>query len=103
MKLLTKEIEKKILPLRATDGKPDNERKIAVKFFNPCGAWTFYAVEGERQGDDFIFYGWVDGVDYPEWGKMSLNEMSAIKLRFGLGIERDRHFDNKRISDIKGA
>jgi len=103
MLLLTKEIEKKIPPLYSTENTPEREKKIAVKFFNPCGAWTFYAVEGERQDNDFIFFGYVDGVDFPEWGYQSLNEMKSIRLKFGLGIERDRHFNNKRISDILGA
>ena len=42
MKLITKAIEKKLLntPLYSTDG--NTVKDVLVKFFNPCGAGTWY-------------------------------------------------------------
>ena len=51
MKLLTKEIERKLekRPLYSTDGQKTKE--VIVKFFNPCGAGRWYVCEGERQDE----------------------------------------------------
>jgi hypothetical protein len=92
MMLLTKANRRALPKLRATE-KVAAEKKIAqVKFFNPCGRGTWYAVEFD--GVD-TFFGYVVsplGDDCNEWGYFSLAELSQIRLRFGLGIERDRHF-----------
>lgn len=96
MKLLTKEVEEafKKFPLRSQDGKRE-EATVVCKFFDPCGRMTYYATEGEREGDDFIIYGWMVsplGEDCDEWGYASVNELQAIRRPFGLGIERDINF-----------
>lgn len=96
MSLLTKTIEKRIPKLRTTDGKAAEERKVYASFFNPCGSGTWYALEGERKGEDFIFFGLVERNGEKELGYFSLNELESIRLPFGLKIERDRYL-------IKGA
>lgn len=63
----------------------------AVKFFNPCGAATWLATELDPDGD--TLFGLADlGFGCPELGSFSLSEIAAIRLRFGLRIERDLHF-----------
>ena len=102
MKLLTKEIEKKLEkhPIYSQDGKGDNA-DIIVKFFNPMGKGTWYVLEGEKQADgDWLFYGIVD-LYCREYGSFLLSELESIRLPFGLGIERDLHFNNKKVADIK--
>lgn len=93
MKLLTKTIEKALPPLRSTDGQPDEERKVPVKFFNPTGAGTWYGLEYDP--NERLFFGYVTGLAEDEFGYFSLDELSQVKLRFGLGIERDLHWDPK--------
>ena len=87
MKLLTKEIIKKLPPLSSQDGK-GLETIAQVKFFNPCGNWTWYA--SEFDGED-LFFGLVDGFE-KELGYFSLKELQSIKGTLGLGIERDLYF-----------
>ena len=108
MKLLTKAIEKALPPLYSQENNPDP--KAVVKFFNPCGAATWYITEGSWQGDpengnpgeDFIMFGWCDlGMDYPELGYVSLNELQSVKGPFGLGIERDLFWTPKPLSTLK--
>ena len=95
MKLLTKQNLKQLPPLYANDGAGMNA--IAqVKFFDPCGSWTWYATEFDGQD---LFFGLVDGHD-KELGYFSLQELSDYRGRFGLGIERDLHFKPKKLSDI---
>ena len=98
MKLLTKEILKKLPPLYSQENNPDPT--VWVKFFDPCGAWTWYAYEGSPEGDDFIFFGLVKGFE-DELGNFSLNELKGVRNKFGLGIERDRYFTPKPLSEIQ--
>ncbi|MDD2709236.1 MAG: DUF2958 domain-containing protein [Verrucomicrobiae bacterium] len=63
--------------------------KIAcVKFFDPCGSWTWYATEWD--GKELCF-GYVKGHE-SEWGYFDLRELAEVKGRMGIGIEVDEHF-----------
>jgi Protein of unknown function (DUF2958) len=72
---------------------------VHVKFFQPWGAWTWFATEGEQKEDDFIFFGYVIGFA-KEWGYFSLNELGSVTGPMGLQIERDIHFSPKKVSEI---
>lgn len=99
MKLLTKAIENKIkkYPIHSQEGL-GLDAKVLVKFFNPCGAGTWLAIEGEKTDDgDYEFFGYVDiGWGY-EWGYFRLSELLKVRGRgrvvgygsFTLPIERD--------------
>ena len=52
MKLLTKELEKKLPSLYEQDGKGD-EAIAYAKFFDPCGSWTWYATEYDPKTREF--------------------------------------------------
>ena len=95
--LLTKELRKQFPKLYATEGIPTEEKKVIAKFFTPDSNWTFYAVEFDQ---DDTFFGLVDGFER-EWGYFSLKELQGIRGKFGLPVERDRHFGQPKIKDIK--
>ena len=62
MKLMTKEIEKKLQksPLYSKDGQ-GKEADVVVKFFNPYGAGTWLVTKGEKQDDgDWLLYGYFN-------------------------------------------
>ena len=86
MKLLTKEIESKL-----TKAGYDGTRPIC-KFFTPWGraTWLITGIE------DGILYGYADlGMDCVEWGGIgTVEELESIKGPFGLGIERDLHWED---------
>lgn len=64
-----------------------------VKFFNPVGAATWLATELDADGD--TLFGLADlGFGCPELGYFSLREIAAVRLPFGLGIERDIGFSS---------
>jgi len=98
MQLMTKEIEKLAskYPLQSQDGK-GLDAKIIVKFFDPTGSWTWYATEYDPKHKEF--FGYVSGHDN-EMGYFTLEELQSVKGRFGLGIERDMYFNNKKVKDI---
>ena len=91
MKLLTKKHRERLLK---NGRNRDRDHPPAVKFFNPCGAATWLFSELDEDGD--TLFGLADlGFGTPELGYSSLAEIAAVRVRFGLGIERDRHFNAK--------
>src|SRR6185369_2892997 len=62
-----------------------------LKLFNPLGAATWIATELDEDDDSLL--GLADlGFGCPELGSFSLREIAAIRLPFGLAIERDLGF-----------
>jgi hypothetical protein len=100
MKLMTKEIAKSIPPLYETESVPTPDKILRVKFFDPCGRGTWYAVEFD--GEDRFFGYAVSplGPDCDEWGYFSLQELESVRNRFKLGIERDLHFMPAKFSEV---
>jgi len=96
MKLLTKEIEDKLRAnYRIHKSQEASGQEVSfppvVKLFNPVGVGTWYLSELDDQD---IAFGLCD-LGHPEWGYVDLNELKSLKLPFGLGIERDIHWEAK--------
>lgn len=63
-----------------------------LKLFNPLGAATWLATELAEDGD--TLFGLADlGFGCPELGSFSLSEITAVRLPYGLSIERDLSFE----------
>ena len=78
MKLITKEIERKLLN---PDGRPH------LKLFTPFGACTWLISEA-YEDEPGLYFGLADlGFGYPELGDIYLPELTAATT-----IERDRWF-----------
>jgi len=94
MKLITKEIQKKLTKQNFTryDGYQIKERKKQkpyLKLFNPCGSATWLL--SEYDPETRLFFGLCDlGFGCPELGYVGLDEILEVKLPFGLKIERDK-------------
>ena len=70
--------------------KTSGDHLPVVKLFNPCGAatWLFSELDGDN------LFGLCDlGFGCPEPGSASLSEIAAVRLPFGLAIERDILFE----------
>src|SRR5687767_8209181 len=72
---------------------------VHVKFFCPWNQWIWYATEGETDGDDFRFFGYVIGLER-EWGYFVLSDLQSITGPGRLKIERDIHFEPQNASQI---
>ncbi|MDE0095041.1 MAG: DUF2958 domain-containing protein [Gammaproteobacteria bacterium] len=91
MKLITKKQREKLL--ENGKNRPDDPRPV-IKLFDPTGAATWLFTELDEDGD--TLFGLADlGFGFPELGYCRLEEISALRGRFGLGIERDLHFKAK--------
>jgi hypothetical protein len=101
-KLLPEEMQGKIPPLYSQEGKKDP--MVVCKFFDPTSSWTWYVIEGGKQEDDYLFFGYVVGLE-AELGYFSLSELENCKqgltgLR-ALPIERDLFFTPCKLSQVK--
>lgn len=94
MKLMTKELEKKMPKVGSQEGVKDPV--VYVKFFHPFSSWYWFATEYDPE--ERLFFGLVCGYEN-ELGYFSLDELEEIEL-MGLGIERDLYFKPKPISQV---
>lgn len=98
MKLLTKELRRILPPLYSQDNL--GGKAVAWgKFFTPAGSWTWYACEGSPEGEDYMFFGLVDG-QFKELGYFSLSELENARGPLGLPIERDLYWKPKTLEEI---
>ena len=96
MKLLTKEIAKK-LPKLGTTEKQGWDAVAQVKFFSIANSWRWFATEFD--GED-TFFGYVQGFDN-ELGYFSLSELESVKWLGIQAIERDINWTPKTLGEIK--
>lgn len=87
--LLTVEDRVRLLVQALAD---DRDGPPIVKLFTPDGAATWLISETDLEDPDRL-YGLCDlGLGFPELGYVSLAELSSVRGRLGLPVERDLHF-----------
>jgi hypothetical protein len=121
MKLMTAAIAKTIPAIYETEAVPAEQKMVAVKFFDPCGAGTWFAFEADVLVDaeketwmplkeavkkkvpysEVKFFGLTTGLGHPELGYFLLSELQRFRGRFGLGIERDLHYTPDSLADLQ--
>jgi len=94
MDLLPPEIRSVLPKLR--DQEKTDDPVVHIKYFFPAGNWTWFVTEGESEGDDFLFYGYVIGLE-KEWGYFTLKQLEEIEIG-GLSVERDLYFKQENFS-----
>ena len=98
MRLMTKELEKRFSQVGSQEEVEDPV--IVAKFFNPQGAGTWYATEYDPKEEMFFGYVSIFGDWNDEWGYFSLAELQSYVGPWGLGIERDRYWDEAKASTV---
>jgi hypothetical protein len=70
----------------------ERDHPPVLKLFTPDGAASWLISETDPDDPDRLF-GLCDlGLGHPELGYVSLAEISAVRGRLGLPVERDLHF-----------
>jgi len=64
-----------------------------VKLFMPGTGWTWLLTEIDPDNHDRAFGVACNGYDDPEYGWVSISELSAVRGRMGLAVERDEWFN----------
>jgi DUF2958 family protein len=98
MKLMTAELEKRFAEVGCQEEVKDPV--IVAKFFNPAGAGTWYATEYDPATKTFFGYVSIFGDWNDEWGSFSLHELESYEGPFGLGIERDLYWTERKASSV---
>ena len=101
MQLMTQEILKRIPSLYHEEDTPFKDKVIHVKYFDPCGRWTFYVTEFDKHDTMFGYVMSAQSPDFDEWGYGSYQEIQTTKNRFKLGMERDINFDPIKAGDCR--
>jgi len=105
MKILTQEIRTKLIEngkkqeaVRGTEDEIDF--KPVVKLFTPDANCTWLLTELDPVESDIAF-GLCDlGLGFPELGSVSITELSQVRGRLGLPVERDLGFKaNKTLNE----
>jgi hypothetical protein len=78
-----------------------DELSVYIKFFLPDANWTWYAVSASKDENtgDIQFFGLVDGLE-PELGYFWLSELSGVRSKLGLTVERDEYWDPVKLSKV---
>ncbi len=63
---------------------------VHAVFFFPGNGWKWFVTEGELNGDDFTFFGYVIGFE-AEFGYFSLSELEDVNIH-GIKVERVEDF-----------
>src|SRR5689334_17211202 len=102
MKLFTSQIREQLLK----NGRRNAERiaidghtvdfRPAVKLFTPDAGCTWLLTEIDPEDPDIAF-GLCDlGMGFPEFGSVSLSEITSVRGPLGLSIERDMYFEAEK-------
>jgi len=104
MKLLTQAIKKQLPALYSQEDNKDPQ--VICKFFTPSSSFTWFVLEGEEQPDgDWLFFNKCYSHMCPdgELGYTTLKQLEEVKGPMGLGVERDRWFTPKPLSECKNG
>ena len=85
MTLLDDELRKRLPPLYTQEAEA--EPMVYARFFMPGTAWTWYVTEGQEEDGDFLFFGYVIGLE-KEWGYFALSELESVRGPLRLPLER---------------
>jgi hypothetical protein len=90
------------LPRRYSQEAEDNEPMIYAKFFLPGTYTAWYVMEGETEGGDFLFYGFVSQPEN-KFAEFWLSGLEELRGPRGQRVERDLSFIEGRLTDVVPA
>ena len=96
MKLLTKELLKKLPPIGHSIETKEEPQAI-VKWFTPDSNWTWYVAEYDPENG--MCWGLVDGFE-KEFGFFTIDEIQKLKGPLKLPIERDMWFEKCNLNSL---
>ena len=71
---------------------------IVTKFFASWSRWTWYVISYDEESG--MVFGSVQGT-HTKLGYFSMKDLKRLKGPLGIGVERDEHWREKRVSDLK--
>ena len=90
---IPEDLAEKLPKLYATEQEDDP--MAVLKYFTPDGSWTWFLTEYDPE--QRLAFGLVIGHER-ELGYFSFTELEVVRGPMGLPVERDLHFQPKRLS-----
>ena len=100
MPLLDDQLKGRLPPLCAQEADPDP--MVYAKFYLPGTRWAWYVFEGQPEGQDYLFFGFVSGRE-SEFAQFRLSDLEAMRSLIGQGVQRDLTFPEGRLTDVVPA
>ena len=100
MPLLTNELRARLPPLYSQEAEADPH--VYAGFILPGTTWVWYVTEGQAQEQDFLFFGFVCGLEN-EFGYFLLSELESVHGPLGIGVQQDLTFTEGRLTDVVPA
>jgi hypothetical protein len=98
MKLLTQELERKLI---AAQNPNAENAMVLAKFFTPDANATWFVTEYDPENRTFFGFCNLGDDLNAELGYVSRDELESIRGRFGLPVERDRHWAPVPLSEVQ--
>jgi hypothetical protein len=96
MELLPDELRSRLPPIHSQD---DEMLPMVYARFSLSGTpLVWYAIEGQPEGDDYLFFGFVLGPN--DFRNFRLSELKAARNSSGQGVECDTGFIPGRFTDV---
>jgi hypothetical protein len=99
MPLLDDELRARLPPLLAQEA--DDDPIVYACFRLPGTNRAWYVTEGQPEGEDFVFDGWVAGPN--RFRHFRLSQLEAIRGLFDQKVERDLSFREGRLTEVVPA
>ncbi|MBI3411850.1 MAG: DUF2958 domain-containing protein [Planctomycetes bacterium] len=100
MELLPENLKCRLPPLYSQEAA--DEPVVYARYFLPATRWAWYPTEGEPEDEDFLFFGFVNGLD-AEFGYFRLSELESVRGPGGETVQRDLSFTEGRLTDVVPA
>lgn len=95
--LLTEELRNALPTFRTQEFAKDPI--VYAVFLFPGSGWAWFVTEGQPADDDFIFFGYVIGLE-SEWGYFTLRELEEVDIH-GIKVERVEDFNPTPVGELK--
>ena len=100
MKLVIAPLRRRLL---ANGARPGGDPVPVLKLFDPAGSATWLFTGMDPDDPDRLFGLCDTGQGLPELGAASLAALARVRGRFGLPLERDRHFTARHPLSVYAA
>jgi hypothetical protein len=99
MPLLDDQLRARLPPLHSQEA--EIEPRVYAKFHLPGTSRAWYVIEGQLEGQDFLFFGFMAGPN--TFGQFRLSELERFRGLFDSRVERDQVFTEGRLTDVVPA
>jgi len=96
MELLPDELKSRLPPIHSQDS--EMLPMVYARFSLSGTPLVWYAIEGQAEGGDYLFFGFVLGPN--DFRNFRLSELEAARSLAGNRVERDIRFTPGRFTDV---